>query len=425
MQPWKWCLPCVLVAGAALAAVRPSEFRPHPYDWPQWQGPDRNAISRETGLLTEWPKDGPPLAWKAKGLGGGYSTPSIAAGRVFGMSYRGNDEVVWALDEASGKELWHTRIADANRHVGHGEGSRCTPTVDGGVLYALGTDGDLVCLDVATGSERWHKNLRKDFKGSVGSWGYSESPLIDGDRLVCTPGGKEATFVALDKKSGDLIWKGRVPEGDAANYSSIIRADVEGQKQYLQFLGGGMVGIAAEDGRFLWRYNKPSAGINCSTPVYHDGRAFAAASYRKGGGEVKLIPTPDEGKGAGCKAEEVFFTKNMKNHHGGMVLVDGYLYGSDEGLLTCLDFNTGQVLWAERKPGKGSIGVADGKIYYRNEGGPVFLIDVNPKEYVQRGRFDQPERSRQHAWPHPVVANGKLYLRDQEVLLVYDVKDHQ
>jgi outer membrane protein assembly factor BamB len=418
LKCWTWCLCSLLLTAAVLAAPETRVFRPQAFDWPQWQGPDRTALSRETGLLKSWPREGPPLAWKATGLGGGYSTPSIAAGRVFGMGFRQDDEVVWALEEATGQELWSTRIAAANRKVGYGQGSRCTPTVDGDRLYALGVSGDLVCLEVATGREVWHKNLVQDFGGRIPRWGYSESPLVDGERVVASPGGKKATLVALNKETGSTVWTAQVPQGDGAAYASAIAAEVDGQRQYIQFLHRGVVGVAAADGRFLWRYDHPANGTaNCSTPVFADNHVFAASDYGTGGGLARLTRT-----GTGTKAEEVYFTKDMRNHHGGMVLVDGYLYGEDGGLLTCLEFKTGKVRWEERRAGKGSITYADGHLYYRRQDGPVLLVAADPHGYVERGRFNQPERSRENAWPHPVIANGKLYLRDQEVLLSYDIK---
>src|SRR5262245_5324717 len=389
-----------------------------PHDWPQWRGPNRNEISAETGLLKTWPKSGPELVWKIKKLGGGYSTPSIAGGRIFGMSYRDKDEVVWALDEQTGRELWVKKIA-AKGSAGYNEGPRSTPTVEGDVLYTLGISGDLVCMKVADGELVWQVNLRKEYKGSVGGWGYCESPLIDGDKVVIAPGGKDATIVALDKKTGKNIWKAAV--GDSAHYASTIIAEIGGKKQYIDFLAGGVVSVDAEDGKFLWRYDNPHNGTaNCSTAIYHDGHVFAASSYGTGGGLAKI-----GGSGDSFNAEEVYFTKQMKNHHGGMVLVDGYLYGSDEGELTCLDWKTGKVMWEERRPGKGSLTCADGKIYYRNEGGKgtMYLVEVNPKKYVELGKFDQPDRSGANAWSHPVVANGRLYIRDQDVLFCYDVKE--
>jgi outer membrane protein assembly factor BamB len=402
-------------------AAEPTDAKPKPFDWPQWQGPDRNAVSKETGLLKDWPKDGPPLLWKATGLGGGFSTPSVAAGRIFGMSYRNGEEGVWALDEANGKELWWTRIADAVK-LDHGEGSRGTPTVDGDHLYALGANGDLVCLSTASGKEVWHKKLTdKEFGGGRPGWGYSESPLIDGDKLICTPGGKTATLVALNKTTGEVIWKAAVPQGDGAQYSSVVVAEVGGKRQYVQFLRGGVVGVSAEDGSFLWRYDHPHNGTaNCSTPVVSGSLVFAASGYSTGGGAADMAKVSGSGKEA--RAAEVFFTKKMQNHHGGLVLVDGYVYGSNEGSVTCLELKTGTIKWEERKPGKGSIICADGQLYYRNEGGDMVLFEVNPERYVEHGRFKQPDRSRSPAWAHPVLANGKLYLRDQDVLLCYDVK---
>jgi outer membrane protein assembly factor BamB len=406
----------VLAALCLLLSTHAAAPQADKFDWPQWQGQERTAVSHETGLLQDWPKGGPPLLWKADNLGGGYSTPSVAAGRVFGMGFRDDDEIVWAVDEKTGQEVWSVKIAPANRGVGYGEGSRCTPTVDGDRLYVLGLAADLVCLKTSDGAEVWRKNLRSDFKGSVGGWGYSESPLIDGDKVLCTPGGKTATLVALNKKDGELIWKGVVPKGDQAHYSSIIAADVDGQRQYIQFLGGGVVGLSG-DGKYLWRYDHPHNGTaNCSTPLYRDGHVFAASSYGTGGGLAKLTRNGDD-----TKAEEVYFTKKMKNHHGGMVLLGDYLYGSDEGKLTCLEFKTGEVQWAEGKAGKGSIAYADGRLYYRNEGGPVILVEADPKKSVEHGRFTPPRTDRP-AWPHPVIANGKLFIRDQQYLYCYDVK---
>jgi outer membrane protein assembly factor BamB len=400
-------LPLFLLASRSLAG---------PHDWPQWQGIDRTAVSREKGLLQEWPKDGPTMLWKAEGIGESYCTPTVASGRIFVMGNRERKECVIALSEKDGKELWSYNVGDVRHNGGGYAGPRCSPTVDENRLYALGLNGDLVCLDTASGKLLWRKDLVKDFKGGPGGWGYSESPLVDGDKLLCTPGGRTATLVALDKKTGETIWKGPVPQGDGAHYSSIIAASVEGQRQYIQFLSGGVVGLS-DEGKFLWRYDQPHNGTaNCSTPIYHNGHVFAASGYGTGGGLAKLIKNGDK-----WEAKQVYFTKDMKNHHGGMVLVDGKLYGSNEGELVCLDFMSGEVLWRERQPGKGSISCADGRLYYRNEGGPMFLVEANEKKYVKCGQFSPP-RSGAPAWPHPVIANGRLYIQDQDKLMCYDVK---
>jgi outer membrane protein assembly factor BamB len=338
------------------------------------------------------------------------------------MSYRGNDEVVWALGEATGKPAWSVRVAAANFNIGPQaqDGPGCTPTVVGDRLYALGAGGDLVCMQVSDGKILWRKNLVSDFGGRVPQWGYAESPLIDGNKVIVTPGGGDATLVALDRMTGSAIWKGKVADGNGAAYASAIIADVGGQRQYLQFLAGGVVGIAAADGRFLWRFDAPANnfGINCSAPIVQDDSVFAASSYNTGGGLAKLAAGP----GGKISATQVYFTRNMRNHHGGMVVLNGYLYGFDESNLTCLDFKTGAVKWSDRSVGKGSVTYADGHIYARSERGPVALVEANPEKYVEKGRFEQPDRSGKTTWPYPVIANGKLYLRDHDTLLCYNVK---
>jgi outer membrane protein assembly factor BamB len=425
MKCHTWSLVLVLAGATAFAAASES------FDWPQWQGPDRTAISRETGLLKEWTKDGPPLAWKIKGLGGGDSAPSIAAGRILGMGNRGDDEVIWALSEKDGKELWATRLGPAfKQQMPQGkEGPGCTPTIDGDRLYVEGLGGDVACLQVKDGKIIWRRSLQSDFGGQIPTWSYRESPLVDGDKVICTPGGEDATLAALDKLTGKTIWKSQVPGSPKAAYASAIAIDFNGQRQYVQLTQKALVGVAASDGKFLWRYDRCANGhgINCSTPIYHDGLVFAASAYGAGGGLVKL--SKDEN--GGVKAEEVYFCKKMQNHHGGMILFDGSLYGAnggnEGGALVCLDFQTGNVLWDERddtdhRAPKGSLAMADGRFYYRTEKGTVLLLEPNPKQYVERGRFDQPDRTAQPAWAHPVIANGKLYLRDQDLLLCYDVK---
>lgn len=400
-----------------------------PDDWPQWQGPDRNAISKESGLLQEWTEDGPPLVWKVNGLGGGDSAPSIAGGRIFGMSNRGEDEVVWALSEKDGNTIWVARLGPAfrqSRPQGN-EGPGCTPTIDGDRLYVLGLGGNLACLRVSDGKLVWQRSLVNDFGGIVPTWSYRESPLVDGNKVICTPGGEKATLVAIDKLTGKTIWKSKVPGSPKAAYSSVIAIDFDGQRQYIQLTASALVGVA-ESGQYLWRYDSPanSNGINCSTPVYHDGKVFAASAYGNGGGLAKLSKDAN----GGITAEEVYFTKRMQNHHGGMVVIDGYLYGANGGnsggYLVCLNFETGEVIWderrGERRVPKGSVAFADGRIYYRTEDGTMLLIEPNAKQYVEHGRFEPLERSNKPAWAHPVIANGKLYLRDQDVLLSYDIR---
>lgn len=409
--------------GARAAAPAPSQAAAGTSGiWPQFRGPNRDGVSRETGLLKQWPAGGPPLLWKAHGIGTGNSAPSAAGGVLYGMSNRGGDECVWALQEATGKEVWSVRIAAANRSVGPQaqDGPGCTPTVVGERLYAVGESGDVVCLQVSDGKLLWQKNLVQDFGGAVPRWGYQESPLVDGDKVVVTPGGRAAPLVALDRMTGAVVWKASIPQGDGAGYSSAIVAEAGGKRQYIQLTAGGLVGVSAADGRLLWRYNAPanSWGINCSAPIYQDGTVFAASAYNNGGGLAKLAATAD----GGVSATEVYFTRDMRNQHGGMVVVDGFLYGFSDSVLTCLDFKTGAVKWAERGGAQGSVTYADGHLYVRSEQGPMALVQASPERYVEKGRFEQPDRSRKTTWPYPVIAGGRLYLRDHDVLLCYSVK---
>jgi outer membrane protein assembly factor BamB len=391
-------------------------------DWPQWRGPDRNGVSKETGLLKQWPKDGPKLVWAQSDLGNGYSTPSIAGGRIYLISNRGNQEFAMALEEKDGKQVWSTAIGGVGKNLGpQYPGARSTPTVDGEALYCLGSDGDLVCLTRADGSTHWHKNLKTDFGGQPGNWAYAESPLIDGDALICTPGGPESTLVALNKKTGEIIWRSKIPEAKQAAYASPILVTVDGSKEYVQFLQKALVGVDAKTGRPLWRYEK-TAGVspaNIPTPLFHDGLVFSSTGM-SGGGAVKLTPAKD-----GVAAEEVYFSKkDLANNLGGVVEVGGFLYGTNGSALFCAEFATGKVRWQDPSVGKGSICYADGNLYVRGEAnGEVALVVASPEAYTEKGRFKQPEKTDKPAWPYPVVANGRLYLRDQNLLWCYDVKD--
>jgi len=393
-------------------------------DWPQWRGPERNGISAETGLLSTWPTDGPSLVWHAKDIGDGYSTPSVVAGHLYLISNEGmEDEYVQALSTKDARRIWRTRIGNVGPNGGpQYPGARSTPTVDGSSLYALGSDGDLTCLDTKTGKIRWTKNLPADFGGKPGRWAYAESPLVDGDLVVCTPGGSEATLLALDKKTGDVVWKGVVPEGDAAAYASTIVVNAGDVKQYVQFLGKGLVGIEAKTGNFLWRYDRTAKGsaANIPTPVAHDALVYSAAG-RTGGGLVKLSV-----EGGEVAAAEVYFDAKLPKSIGGSVRVDDYMYGTNRGGLMCVEFATGEIKWQDRSVGAGSVCVADGRLYVHGEKGDVALVEVTPEGYREKGKFtlpDQPDRGRAQAWAYPVVSGGKLYIRDLGSLWCYDVAD--
>lgn len=411
-----------LLAVAALAAVLLST-RAVADDWPQWRGPQRNGISAETDLLSQWPKDGPSLLWHAKDIGDGYSTPSVVGSTLYVISNEGmDDEYVQALSTKDARQIWRTRIGKVGVNRGpQYPGSRSTPTVDGAAIYVLGSDGDLACLETESGEIRWTKNVR-DFGGKPGAWAYSESPLVDGDKVVCTPGGSEATLLALDKNNGDVVWKSAVPEGDAAAYASIIVVDAAGVKQYVQFLAKGLVGVEAESGKFLWRYDHTATGspANIPTPVAGGDMVYSSAG-RSGGGLVKLTADGDA-----VNAEEVYFEAKAPKAIGGAVLVGDYLYGTNTGGLMCLEFATGKILWEDRSVGAGSLCVADGRLYVHGENDEVALVEVSPEAYSEKGKFtlpDQPDRGRAKAWAYPVIANGKLYIRDKTSLWCYDVGD--
>lgn len=386
--------------------------------WNQFRGSLRDNISRETGLLKQWPEGGPSRSWTAEGVGEGYSSVSVSNGKVFTMGNIGDDEMVIALDLASGKKLWATKSGRAYRE-GQGNGPRGTPTIDGNLVYALGANGDLVCLDAETGNRRWHLNILEEFGGNNITWGISESVLIDGDKLICTPGGRGATMVALNKATGKLVWRSQVPSSPSAAYSSAIAVDVGGVRQYVNFTSAGVVGVRATDGAAMWGQRESSNGTaNCSSAVFENNSIFTASGYGTGGALFRLTS-----RGGQTASEVAYSTKEMKNHHGGMVALDGYLYGCDEAILTCIELRSGKIAWQNRSVGKGSLTMADGRLYVRSEQGPVALVEVNSQQYVEHGRFNQPERSSRPSWSHPVVAEGKLFLRDMDRLLTYDVKE--
>ncbi|MFY7951449.1 MAG: PQQ-binding-like beta-propeller repeat protein [Armatimonadaceae bacterium] len=407
----------LLVSMALLPVVVGSA--PLPNDSPQFRGVERNGRSDGNRIAGQWPDGGPKLLWSVKGMGEGHAAPSVAKGRIYGMGLSGNDEVVWALDEKTGKEIWATRIDAAVRLDAPqgGYGPRSTPTVEGNRIYAVGVAGMLVCIDVKSGKLLWQSSLVKDHGGRIPAWGYCESPLIEGDRVIATPGGKN-TVVAFKKSDGTVLWKASVERGGDVAYASAIAATYGGKRQVIQFLAGTLAGIDVANGGVLWTFDAPATprGINCSTPLFQDGLVFAAAAYQHGGALGRI--TVDNGKFA---AEQVYFTKEMRNHHGGMVLDGKYLYGFDESNLTCMEFATGKVLWQNRSVGKGSVSAVGRHLICRSERGPVALVEMNPAEYVEKGRFEQPERSSAPSWPYPVVANNRLLLRDQDVLLCYDL----
>jgi outer membrane protein assembly factor BamB len=402
-------------------------------DWPQWRGPDRNAVSTETGLLHEWPTEGPKLLWnsrtvnKNKSVGTGYSSISVAGGRIFTMGDRDGKGYVFALDEKTGEHLWATHISP-----GQGDGPRCTPTVDGDRVYALSRQGELVCLGVEKGNIIWHTNFKKDLGGRMMSgWDYSESPLVDGDKLVCTPGGDNAALVALDKRTGEVIWKAKVPDTGGAGYASIVVAEVGGIRQYITLLGArkGVVGIDAQTGKFLWNYNRIANGTaNIPTPIVKDDLVFCSTGYGSGAALLQLVPSGD----GEIKAKERYFLDGnvLQNHHGGMVRVGDHIYGGhghNNGFPFCIDMKSGKFAWKPvRGAGGGSAAVvyADGYLYFRYDNNVMALVKASPDGYHLVSKFNLPQNLSTPGWQHPVIVHGRLFIRGNDQILCYDVKQH-
>jgi outer membrane protein assembly factor BamB len=398
--------------------------------WPQWRGPDRTGVSRETGLLTAWPEGGPRVVWSTTGLGQGFSSVAVADGRVLTMGDRRDGQYVIALDESTGRERWAHRVGNVHRDAY--AGPRGTPTVDGERTYVLDTDGDLVCLDTATGREIWRRSLTRDYGARTPGWMFAESPLVDGDRVLISPGTRQAAIVALDKTTGRDIWRTATPvlgrQGvDGPEYSSIVISNGAGVKQYVRLLGRGVIGVRASDGQLLWSYNRVVNGTaNIPTPVITGNLVFASTGYQAGAALLELAPGSD----SGVSARERYFLegRTFQNHHGGMVFVNGYLYagtGHNNGLPICIELVSGRVTWGGnfRNAGTGSAAVtaADGHIYYRYQNGVMLLVEATPDEYREKGSFEIPG-VRQPSWSHPVIAGGRMYLREQDRLHVYDVR---
>ena len=405
MKNTRVLLPAILLLALAQHALAQSAA-----DWPQWRGPNRDGISKETGLLKQWPAEGPPLVWKASGAGGGYSSFSVANGKLYTMGLRGGREYVVAFDVATGKEAWATPHGSAFRND-RGDGPRGTPTIDGDRLYALGGSGDLTALDARTGKIVWTKNVLREFGGSNITWGISESPLVLGDKVLVNAGGPGASIVALNKANGALIWKS---QSDKAGYSSAIPVEVNGTTQVVFFTAERAVGLDAKDGHLLWEYGRPANNVaNVATPIARANRVFISSDYGTGGGVIEIK--------ADNKAQEIWFTKDMRNHHSSSVLIGDYLYGFSSAILTAIRFDTGEIAWRDRSVGKGSLVYADGNLYCFSENGVVGLVEATPTGYKEKGRF-RLAQGNLPTWTHPVVVGGRLYLRDQDTIYAYDVR---
>lgn len=413
-------------------------------DWPQYRGPARDGVSRETGLLKQWPQGGPALLWTYDEAGVGYSGPAVVGDRLYLAGGRGEAEHLIALDiktvaGGTAKQVWCTEIGPLFQWKGNSwnVGPNATPTVGGGRVYALGGFGDLVCVEAASGKETWRKNQPRDLGGEVDpiggglteptslGWGYASSPLLDGDRLICVPGGKRGLLAALNPGTGAVLWQSQ-DVTDQASYSSPLAVEIGGVKQYVQVTNGGAVGVAAANGKKLWSFRRNPAfdDVVIATPIFHDNCLYATVGFNQGCDLIKLTP-----KGSEIGAERVYTNKTVDNRDGGVVLVDGHVYGHSETLgWFCQEFKTGKIVWSDKALGRGSVTCADGLLYCCTEkDGIVALVQPTPEGWTEAGRLKLPRKSTLRRpsgglWTHPVVANGKLYIRDQELLFCYDIK---
>jgi outer membrane protein assembly factor BamB len=378
-------------------------------DWPQWRGPNRDGVSPETSLLDSWPKGGPPLVWKTHGLGEGYASPAVSSGHLYIQGQQGDEEFVLALDSNTGKQLWRAQTGRQFRES-RGYGPRGTPSVDGDRLYTLAADGMLVCLETATGKRVWGFNIVDRFHGQILHWGISESPLVDGDRVIVTPGGAGAAVVALDKMNGKVLW---TSQSDQAGYSSPVAFDAAGSRNVVVFTGDAAIGLDFNSGRLLWRYERvANRTADIATPIVHDGQVFLSSDYGTG---CALLKVSTDG------ASEVYFNREMRNHYSTSVLVGDYLYGFSSSILTAMKFQTGEVAWRDRSVGKGSLIYADRHLYCLGEEGVVGLVEATPAGYREKSRFEIPKGGFP-TWSQPVIADGKLYLREQDNLYCYNIK---
>ena len=402
-------------AVAALSAVTLLGQVPPNTDWPQWRGPDRTGISQETGLLKQWPPSGPATQWSAAGLGAGYGSMSVKGNQLFVQGMKGRDSVVTSLGRADGKVLW-TRIVGPARENDRGSGPRSTPTVDGDRVFVLTENGDLAALRAQDGGVVWQRNILRDFSGQNISWLLSESPLVDGDKVIVTPGGRGAGMVALDKATGKTVWAAK-ELSDEAGYSSAIVADVQGVRTVMTLTSSAGVGVRVSDGKLMWRNRSAANGTaNAATPVFSNNTVFYTSSYGTGGALLSLTAQAGE-----VRAQEVYFTRDMQNHHGGVIVLGGTLYGFHNSIMAALDLASGKTLWRNRSVGKGAITYADGLFYILGEDHVMGLAEATPAGYRERGRFNISDQG-WPSWAHPVVSGGRLYIRNQGTIAAYDIR---
>jgi len=423
-----WCL-CLSAVVADFSLTSEATAQSPTKGWPTFRGPGRTAVAPDMGLLTEWPKEGPKLLWEVSGAGRGYSSLAIVDGRIYTLgdaptTADDQDEYLLCFDQNTGKQLWRSKTGPAwaeGKPPWHS--SRSTPTVDGNHVYALTAHGELICC-TTDGKEVWRKNLKDDFGGSkADGWGFSESVLVDGDNVICTPGGPKNTVVALNTKTGELLWSTPRPDDRGAGHASIVPSDIGGTRVFVQTTGSGAMGVRATDGKLLWTYDIDKTTAVAPSPIIRGDLVFFTAGYGRGGALLKQIPGAD----GGVTVEEIYpLNKELANKHGGVVLVGDYLYGDsdDRGVPFCAEFMTGAVKWKGRGAGRNSaaFAAADGHLYIRYADGMMTLVEATPEAFKEVGAFEVPGSGERPSWSHPVILDGRLYLREGDKLLCYDLR---
>jgi len=427
MTPTSQRLPAAACLAAALVVTASAA------DWPTFRGASRTAVAPDTDLLESWPGEGPPLVWETKGAGRGYASLAIVGDRIFtlgdGLSTAPDaDEYLSCFDRATGKQLWTTKTGSPWTDGQESwQSSRSTPTVDGDMVYVITPFGQLIACGTKDGREAFRIDLKQQFGGRKGdAWGYSESVLIDGNRLVCTPGGEQAAMVALDKKTGRPIWTCAVPGITGAGHSSIVISELKGRPVYVQTTASGPIGVDARTGALLWTYPIDKTTAVIPTPIVRDDLVFFAAGYKRGGALLRQVPVP----GGGVKVEELYgLNPDLANKHGGVVLVGDHLYGDsdDKGIPFCAELATGRIAWKQRGSGRNSANVlaADGHVYIRYADGTLSLVKADPAEYREVASFKVPGSGDRPSWAHMVILDGLLFLREGDAILCYDLRTRE
>lgn len=404
----------ILLTSVALGASRTTDA-----EWRQFRGPRRDGLSPEQDLLKKWPDDGPRLLWTAEGCGEGFASVTVYRGKLFTAGGFGDECRILALD-LKGKPLWQAR--NGKEWTGSYPGSRGTPTLYQGKVYHLSGQGRLACYDAEKGKEQWSRDILQEFGGKNIGWGVSESPLVTRGRVIVTPGGKDAALVALDADTGKTLWKTPGQDGETTSYCAAVPIKVGDRRVVTTMLSNSIVGVDFESGKLLWHVpHKTKYDVNCACPVFSDNHLFVSTGYGTGSVLLRLKPS-----GSGVEAKEVWRNPKLDNHHGGMLLVDGHLYGTGHnnngGSWTCLEFRTGKEQYTDRGVGKGSATFADGMLYCLSEKGEMGLVKADPREHTVVSRFRIPKGGKGLVWAHPVVCGGRLYIRHGDVLYAYDIR---